>query len=194
MSSVKQGPETQRRHVAAAGVVLVAVSWLLRVLTAAGLAIDAYVHADLASYYDPVRKSVSQGELFRIEAGLASLAALLILAYARRLTWVLAVLTAGGGLAALLVYRYVNVGALGPLPNMYEPVWFPEKTATTIAQAVATVTALGGLALAMYLRRKPRQRANSRPELGAGVRDEDLLAGNRVEHGADPGDVRAERD
>jgi hypothetical protein len=156
MSSVKQGSRTQHRHGTPTGVVLVAVSWLLRVLTAAGLAIDAYVHADLAPDYDPIRKSVSQGELFRIEAALASLAALLILAYARRLTWLLALLTAGGGLAALLVYRYMNLGTLGPLPNMYEPVWFPEKTATAIAQAVATVTALGGLALAMYLRRKHR--------------------------------------
>jgi hypothetical protein len=156
MSSVKQGSRTQHRHAASTGVLLVAVSWLLRVLTAAGLAIDAYVHADLAPDYDPVRKSVSQGELFRIEAALASLAALLILAYARRLTWLPALLTAGGGLAALLIYRYVNLGTLGPLPNMYEPVWFPEKTATTIAQAVATVTALGGLALAVYLRREDR--------------------------------------
>jgi hypothetical protein len=156
MSSVKQGSRTQHRHAASTGVLLVAVSWLLRVLTAAGLAIDAYVHADLAPDYDPVRKSVSQGELFRIEAALASLAALLILAYARRLTWLPALLTAGGGLAALLIYRYVNLGTLGPLPNMYEPVWFPEKTATAIAQAVATATALGGLALAVYLRREDR--------------------------------------
>jgi hypothetical protein len=156
MSSENQGSQTPRGSAATPGVLLVAVSWLLRLLTAAGLAIDAYVHADLAPAYDPIRKSVSQGDLFRLEAALASLAALLILAYARRVTWLMAVLTAGGGLAALLLYRYVNVGTIGPLPNMYDPVWFPEKTATAIAQGAATLTALAGLALAVYLRRRQR--------------------------------------
>ena len=119
---------------------------LLRVLTAAGLAVDAYVHADLASTYDPVRNSISQGDLFRVEAGASALAALLILLSAHRLVWAFAFLVAASGLGAILLYRYVNVGTLGPLPNMYEPLWFPKKTAAAIAEGVATLTALAGLA------------------------------------------------
>ena len=117
---------------------------LLRVLTAAGLAVDAYVHADLAATYDPVRKSISQGDLFRIEAGASALAAVLILLTAHRAAWAFAFLVAASGLGAILLYRYVDVGTLGPLPNMYEPLWYPRKTAATIAEAVATVTALAG--------------------------------------------------
>jgi hypothetical protein len=126
---------------------------LLRVLTAAGLAVDAYVHADLASTYDPVRHSISQGDLFRIEAAASALAALLILLSAHRVVWAFAFLVAASGLGALLLYRYVDVGALGPLPNMYEPLWFPKKTATTIAEGVAAVTALVGLAQSVRVRR-----------------------------------------
>jgi hypothetical protein len=120
------------------------VLWTLRVLTAAGLAVDAYLHADMAATYDPVRQSISQGALFRIEAGAASLAALLILVAARRTTWALAFLVAASALGAILLYRYADIGTLGPLPNMYEPLWFAKKSATAIAEAVATVTALVG--------------------------------------------------
>ena len=131
---------------------------LLRVLTAAALAVDAYVHADLASTYDPVRHSISQGDLFRIEAGASVLAALLVLLSAHRLVWAFAFLVAASGVGAVLLYRYVDVGTLGPLPNMYEPLWFPKKTATTVAEAVATLTALAGLAQSL------RRHAAGRPE------------------------------
>ena len=124
---------------------LVAVLWLLRLLTAAALAIDAYIHADLASAYDPVGAHVSQGTLFRIEAGLSAFAALVIIVIAIRTTWAACAVILAGALGALLLYRYVDVGALGPLPNMYEPVWFPEKTAAAFAEAAGTLTALAGL-------------------------------------------------
>ncbi|MGH6656054.1 MAG: hypothetical protein ACRDVE_12720 [Actinocrinis sp.] len=122
--------------------------WTLRLLTAAGLAVDAYIHADLAATYDPVRHSISQGDLFRAEAGASALAALLVLLTARRAVWAFAFLVAASALGGILLYRYANVGNLGPLPNMYEPLWFPEKTATAIAEAAATVTALAGFATA----------------------------------------------
>ncbi|MEW2518849.1 hypothetical protein [Actinacidiphila alni] len=109
-----------------------------RLVAAAGLAVDAYVHAKLAGQYDAVTADISQGALFRVEAGLASLAALLVLVWRRPLSAALGWLVAAGGLAALLVYRYVNVGAHGPLPDMYEPVWTPDKRLTVWSQAVAT--------------------------------------------------------
>jgi hypothetical protein len=123
--------------------------WGLRLLTVTALAIDAYVHADLASYYDPIRASISQGDLFRIEAGGSSLAALLLLVWATRPVWGFSFLVLASALGAILLYRYVNVGQLGPLPNMYEPIWFPEKNAAAITEAVGTLTALLGLALLM---------------------------------------------
>lgn len=110
-----------------------------RVVAAAGLAVDAYVHADLAEQYDAVSANISQGDLFRVEAGAASLAALLVLVWRRPLGDAFAWLVAAGGLAALLVYRYVNVGAFGPFPNMYEPIWTNKKWLAAVAQALAVI-------------------------------------------------------
>ncbi|AIA01196.1 hypothetical protein [Streptomyces noursei] len=119
---------------------------LLQLVTAAALAVNAYVHADLASVYDRVGQQISQGTLFRLEAAVASLAALLVLLFGRRrLVWAFAFLVSVSAVGAVLLYRYVNVGTLGPLPNMYEPVWWPSKSASAIAEAVGAVAALGGL-------------------------------------------------
>ncbi len=114
----------------------------LVVVTVVGLAVDAYVHWSLASTYDAVQATVSQGQLFRVEAVTAVVAALLLLLRPGRLTAAFAALVAGGGLAALLTYRYVDVGQLGPFPDMFEPLWYAKKNWTAIAQAAATVTAL----------------------------------------------------
>ncbi len=151
-----------RLDTARASAPLLAVVWLLRILTAAGLAVDAYIHADLASNYDPVRHSISQGDLFRIEAGVASAAALLILLTARRVTWAAAFLVAASALGAILLYRYVNVGTLGPLPNMYEPIWFTKKVIAVVAEGAATATALLGFAV-VAARASALARRTSRP-------------------------------
>jgi hypothetical protein len=110
-------------------------------VTVAGLAVDAYVHLKVAGSYDTVKATVSQGQLFRLEAVLAIVAAVVLLLRPNRLTAGIATLVAGGGVVALLLYYFVNVGQLGPLPNMYEPVLYAEKVVTLIAQSVATVTA-----------------------------------------------------
>ncbi|MFD0331670.1 hypothetical protein ACFQZC_34755 [Streptacidiphilus monticola] len=149
-------------HWSASGALL----WLLRLVTAAGLAIDAFVHADLAPGYDPVAASISQGDLFRIEAGFAAAAALLVLVAGRHWTvWAFALGVALGGVAAVMVYRYVDIGAFGPFPDMYEPTWYPEKTASVIAEAVAAVTAAAGLTLTwrQARRRAAEFRAGRRP-------------------------------
>lgn len=123
------------------------ISWLLRLSTAAALAIDAYVHADLAGRYDPNRGSaaISQGDLFRLEAGVSAFAALALILTAWRLTWTLALLVAGSALGGLLLYRYYDPGLLDPLPDMYEPSWYPEKTLAAIAEGAAVITAAFGL-------------------------------------------------
>ena len=133
-----------------------------RVIAAAALAVDAYYHAKLAPSYDLVHKSVSEGNLFRAEAGLASLAALLLLVWHHPLSELFAWLVAAGGLAAVLVYRYVNVGTLGPLPNMYEPLWFHDKRLSALSQAVALVAVtfllLSGRGRRLFGLRGPRPR------------------------------------
>lgn len=144
------------------------VSWSLRIVTAAALAVDSYVHADLAVRYDLNRgTAISQGALFRIEAGISAFAALAVVLTAWRLTWALAFLVAASALGVLLVYRYRDLGALGPFPDMYEPIMYPEKTLTAIAEGVATVTALLGFLVHVRgrLGRTPAQKRE--PELHA---------------------------
>lgn len=112
-----------------------------RLLAAAGLAVDAYVHADLAPQYDAVKATFSQGGLFRVEAALAALAALLVLAWRRLPADVFAWAVAAGGFALIIIYRYVDVGEFGPVPDMYEPDWFTEKWVAVVAQLVTVAAA-----------------------------------------------------
>jgi hypothetical protein len=129
----------RRRSVVRLGLALVA---------AAGLAIQAYVHFDLASEYDVIKSSVlSQGDLFRAEAIVAVIAAVAVLLRPRRYTAAFAFVVAAAGMAAVLVYAYVNVGAFGPIPNMYDPIWFPKKTLSVWAEGIAAVAALALFAM-----------------------------------------------
>ena len=114
---------------------------VLRLVVAAGLAIDAYVHFHLAHTYDPVKASISQGDLFRIEAAVAAVVAVLVLVLRNRVMDALAFLVAAGGVALVLLYRYVDVGEIGPFPDMYEPLWYTEKVVSLIGEAAAAVAA-----------------------------------------------------
>lgn len=128
---------------------------LLRVLISVGLAIDAYVHLVTASAYDAVGDTLTQGDLFRIEAAVAGVAAVLILFLPHRATFAFAFVVAVSAFGAVVLYRYVDVGALGPLPNMYEPVWTMDKIVSAVAEGVAAGLALLGLVW--------RQRLGGRP-------------------------------
>ncbi len=50
-------------------------------------------------------------------------------------------LVAAGALAAVVTYRDVDLGSIGPLPDMYEPDWYPEKVVAAVGEAVALVAA-----------------------------------------------------
>ena len=130
----------------------------LGIATAALLAIDAFVHFDDAHYYDfDGGGSVTQGTLFRIEASVAVLVAVALLVWPHWIVWVVAILVAGSAAGAVYLYTYVDVGRLGPLPDMYEPTWaLPGKRLAAGAEIAATVTAVLGLAAALYARVKRR--------------------------------------
>lgn len=83
------------------------------------------------------------------------MAALLVLVLPwRRTAYVIAFVVAASALGAVVLYRYVDVGALGPLPNMYEPIWYGDKTNSAIAELVASVVAAAGLVRTVVLRRR----------------------------------------
>lgn len=150
---IEQAPARTRRR---PGI----VAWTLRVVTAAALGVDAFVHADLIGRYDPNQGTapLSQGDLFRIEAWVSAVVALALLLTGRTLAWVAAWLVAASAVGAMLLYRYHDPGALGPLPDMYEPLWFREKEFAGIAEGIAVVTATLGLAEQWWrTRRSPRE-------------------------------------
>ncbi len=128
---------------------------ILRLWVAAGLAYDAYAHFDLAGAFDANTAVISQGALFRAEAAIAAIVALLVLFTRNWAAAAMAVLVAGSALAAVLLYRYVDPGPLGPLPDMYEPTWYPEKTLSAIAEAAAVLGAGALLLFRAVMRRRP---------------------------------------
>lgn len=129
------------------------VRLVLAVIVAAGLVADAYTHYDLAGRFDlNTTGTISEGVLFRVEASGAVVVAMLVLVFRNSLAAVFAALVGGGGALLLFIYRYVNVGKLGPIPNMYEPVWYPEKVVAVVGELVAMVFAAALLAVCVRVR------------------------------------------
>lgn len=130
-----------------------------RLLPALALVVSAYIHLNLASRYAPVATSVlSQQDLFLAQGAAAIAVALVLLAWPRRVVLLAAAGVGAASLAAILTYRYVNIGALGPIPNMYEPVWYAEKTLSAFADGFAALFAV----LALVVGRFPRPVVASR--------------------------------
>lgn len=119
------------------------VTWALRIVVLVGLLLDAVIHLRLAGEYEfAFPEGIGGGTLFRIEAALALVAAIAVLAWGRRPTYLFAFLVAASAFGAVMVTRYLELPAVGPLPGMYEPLWFFEKGVSAAAEAVAALAAL----------------------------------------------------
>lgn len=119
------------------------LAWALSLVVVAGLAVDAVIHVRLAEEYQfAFPEGIGGGTLFRIEAAAAVVAAVAVLAWGRRPSYWLAVLVAGSAFLAVVSARYVEVPSIGPLPSMYEPLWYLEKTISAVAEVVAALAAL----------------------------------------------------
>lgn len=120
----------------------------LRVLVGGGLIVSAVIHFQLAPGFQQAAPSgIGGGNLFRIQAVVAILAAAYVLIRGSRAAYALAAVVALSALAAVVLYRYVQVPPIGPIPSMYEPVWYAKKTLTAVAEAIA-----GTLAVVGYVR------------------------------------------
>src|SRR5690349_6131934 len=121
---------------------------LLRVLVAAGLAADAVVHwrfaPDMAPGPNTPSDVIPGDDLFYGQAIAAAVAALLVLVWARRWTYALAFVVAASAAGAVLLYYFVGFGQLGPIPRMYDPQWYADKTISFAGEAVAALAALAG--------------------------------------------------
>jgi hypothetical protein len=77
------------------------------------------VHLDLASTYSEAEAPISEGILFRAEAVLPPLTALALILSARRLSFLPGFAVSATALTQMLVSRYVNLGSLGPFPDLH---------------------------------------------------------------------------
>lgn len=115
---------------------------ILRVVIAAALLVDAVVHLRLAGgYQQSAPTGIGAGYLFRVESAAAVVAAAWVLWRGSRAALLAAFAVGLSAVVAVLLYRYVDVPAVGPLPAMYEPVWFAEKAWSAVAEAVAAAAA-----------------------------------------------------
>jgi hypothetical protein len=119
----------------------------LRLLGAGALAISSYVHLHGAHFYTSLGNTITQADLFYAQGAIAALVALSVLLTGHRLAWAAAGLVGAGSFAAVMLYRYVDVGAIGPIPNMYSPTWLPspDKLLSAYAEAWALVLAVVAL-------------------------------------------------
>ncbi|MBG6192182.1 hypothetical protein IWX64_003152 [Arthrobacter sp. CAN_A212] len=127
----------------------------LRVVIAVGLAIDAFVHFQLAaSYQMAFPGGIGGGNLFRVQAVVAILAGLYVLIRGSRLSYLVAAVVALSAFAAIVSSVYIQLPAIGPIPAMYEPIWFFDKALSAVAEGVAGVLAVIGLFLVGRATRK----------------------------------------
>jgi hypothetical protein len=130
------------------------ITLILSTLTALCLGVSAYIHFDLASNYGPIRTStLSQEDLFNIQGVVVIVLALgvlfagtLLKGRACAVIFALAGLTMAASLAAVLVTRYYDTGKVLFVPDMYEPVWFAEKSWSAVAEGFGVIVAFAGAA------------------------------------------------
>ncbi|MFC8504191.1 hypothetical protein ACFUC1_17665 [Pedococcus sp. NPDC057267] len=106
------------------------------------LGVDAFIHFRLAAgYQNAAPGGIGTGTVFRLEAVAASLVGLWVLVRGSRAAYAAAAVVALSAAVAVVLYRYVNVPAVGPLPAMYEPVWYFQKTLSAVAETAGGITA-----------------------------------------------------
>lgn len=121
---------------------------LLRLLVAASLAVDAVVHLRLAEGMQLAAPGgIGGGTLFRLQAVAAIVVGLWLLVRGSRWAYLASALVLASIVAAVLLYSFVDVPPLGPIPRMYDPLWSPIKIVSTVVEAVGAVLAVVGAAV-----------------------------------------------
>ncbi len=124
-----------------------------RVVVALALVVSGWIHLDLADSYDGIGDTITVGMLFRGQGAVALLVAAWLLVRRRDRPPLTAALAVGLASAlAVMLSVYVRVPGIGPLPELYEPVWYDRKAVSAVAAGVAAVVAAALLAVQ---RRRP---------------------------------------
>jgi NADH:quinone reductase (non-electrogenic) len=115
-------------------------------VTAAALLTSSYIHLHLASTYRHNTASFALGEelIFRLQGAVTAVTAVVLLTWRRRTPELLVFsgIVLLGSALAVVTYRYIDVGRVVILPNLYEPIWYREKAISAIVEAAGGTTAL----------------------------------------------------
>lgn len=113
---------------------------VLRVLSAVALAISGYVHLHLAHRYG-YPGTITGTQMFLAQGVTALVLAAAVLVTGNRWVWAAGAALGLASFAAVMTYRYVDLGAIGPLPNMYDATWqpSPEKLLSAVAEITVPV-------------------------------------------------------
>ena len=121
---------------------------VVRVLVVLGLVVDAVVHLRMAPVMDIAAPGgIGGGNLFRAQGAAAAVVAVLVLVTGRWWAYAVALVVALSALGPVLLYHFVDVPAIGPIPSMYDPLWSPEKVVSILGEALAAAAAIVGLVL-----------------------------------------------
>ncbi|MFC0680856.1 hypothetical protein ACFFGH_23750 [Lysobacter korlensis] len=128
---------------------------LAAILIAVALLLNAWIHVRLAGPFDANPGALlSQGALFRIQAVVNLVIAILIVVRPRAWAALLAFAVAAGGAAILTLTSVVPVdGSMLGLPYLFEPAWYPAKQTSLVLQLLAAVLAAGKMLHAVRRRR-----------------------------------------
>lgn len=118
---------------------------VIRGLVVLALLVDAGVHLWLAPQMQVAAPGgVGGGWLFRAQAVLAVAAAVYLLLRPSRLAYLLAGAVALSAFVPVLLYTYVDVPALGPIPSMHDPFWTGPKVLSAVAEGLGVLLAGAG--------------------------------------------------
>jgi len=119
---------------------------VVRGLVVLALVVDAVIHLRLAPQMQLAAPGgIGGGWLFRIQAVVALLAAVFLLWKGSRLAYLVAAVVLVSVFGAVMTYAFVDLPAIGPIPPMYDPQWYPEKTLSAVVEGLGAVLALAGL-------------------------------------------------
>jgi hypothetical protein len=138
---------------------------VLRVSAAIALGFSAYVHLHLASRFG-FHGTISGTTVFRIQGVVAAAIAVALLVSGNKWVWAGAAAVGLASFVAVVLYRYVDVGTIGPLPNMYDAYWQPaEKLLSAIAEIAVPILWLAHLGV-MQSSTRPAHRRFVAPQQG----------------------------
>jgi hypothetical protein len=120
--------------------------WVLRFAALAALATSGYIHLNLASRYS-FGPAITQGQLFIIQGVVAILIGLWLVIRDSWPSWVAAALLMASSCAAVVISTVHQIPAIGPLPSLYEPVWYTEKTISAFVEGAFVLLVLARFAL-----------------------------------------------